>query len=252
MGLVERARNVVHQTLRRVLIYVLRQRDNTIYGHDAFLDIVRLSKLMNYTDGAVFDVGANSGQSALRLLREFPNKQIYSFEPHSRTFAELKKNIQKCRNVTAINAALGSENCVAEFFVYENCALNSLANDSPFVSRFAVSSADVHKVTVTRLDEFCSANGIASVHTLKIDTEGFDLEVLKGATLMLEMGRIKFIYVEFNDLFEISNATGGSLVAIGEFLRKWGFRFVASYTEYVEPRDGFFIGCNALFVLAKS
>jgi hypothetical protein len=82
----------------------------------------------------------------------------------------------------------------------------------------------------------------------KIDTEGFDLDVLK-VQCECWMGQIKFIYVEFNDLFEIANATGGSLMAIGEFLRKWGYRFVASYTDYVEPVEEFFIGCNALFVV---
>jgi FkbM family methyltransferase len=250
MALVERAQNIFHQTLRRMLIYVLRNRDNTLYGHDAYLDIARLSKVMKYSDGVILDVGANSGQTALRLLREFPSKKIYSFEPHPRTFTELEKNTRKYGNVTAINAALGSENCVTKLFVYENGALNSLVN-SPFVSRFAVHSTGVDAVSVTQIDEFCSINGIDCIHTLKVDTEGFDLEVLKGAMRMLEMRRIKFVYVEFNDLFEIANATGGSLMAIGEFLKKWGFRFVASYTEYVEPGGELFISCNALFVLSK-
>jgi hypothetical protein len=58
------------------VIYVLQKRDNTFYGHDAFLDIARLSKLMNYTDGAILDVGANSGQTTQQLLREFPRKKF--------------------------------------------------------------------------------------------------------------------------------------------------------------------------------
>jgi hypothetical protein len=152
--------------------------------------------------------------------------------------------------VTPINAALGPTNGVTNLYVYKNSALNSVVADSPFVSRFEVPGTYI-SVNLVRLDDFCSRNGIDSIHTIKVDTEGFDLEVLKGATRMLELGQVKFIYIEFNDLFEIRNAAGGSLIEVGEFLRKWGYRFVASYTDYVEPLEEFFVSCNALFVLPR-
>ena len=245
----ERAKNVLHQTMKRMLIYVLRTRNNTIYGHDPFLDIVRLSRAMNYTDSTIIDVGANSGQTTLRFVREFPTSKIYSFEPHPGTFAKLQQNVRKHNNVIPINAALGRTNGVTDLYVYENSALNSVLADSPFISRFGVPGTCI-SVNLTCLDDFCSSNGIKSLHVLKIDTEGFDIEVLKGATRLMDRGKIKFIYIEFNDLFEIPNATGGSLIAIGEFLKNWGYRFVASYTDYVEPVGKFFISCNALFILA--
>src|SRR5215467_12526587 len=105
MELVEETKNILHQTLRRMLIYVLRKRNHTVYGHDPFLDIARLSKLMKYTDGAILDVGANTGQTTLRLIREFPNNSIYAFEPHPGTFAKLQQNVRKYSNVMPINAA---------------------------------------------------------------------------------------------------------------------------------------------------
>ena len=248
MEVVGWARGFFHQILRHMLLYVLRTRNNTIYGHDAFLDIARLSKLMEYGDGAIIDVGANSGQTTLRLLREFPNGQIYSFEPHPQTFAKLRHNVRKFNNVVAIKAALGPRNGTAELFAYDNCALSSVVANSPFVSRFGVRGNCI-TVNIGRLDDFCSNNKITCIHTLKIDTEGYDLEVLRGATRMLAQGQIKFVYIEFNDLFEIADVTGGSLINIAEFLRQWGYRFVASYMDYVEPVGDFFISSNALFVL---
>src|ERR1700756_439016 len=149
MDTFERAKKLLHQSLKRALIYVLRNRDNTMYGHDAFLDISRLSKVMHYENGAIVDVGANHGQAALRLVREFPEKQIYSFEPHPRTFVELQRNVRRYPNITPVNAALAAQSGEADLFEYGNSALNSLVADSPFVSRFGIPGKSI-KVKATR------------------------------------------------------------------------------------------------------
>ena len=52
---------------------------------------------------------------------------------------------------------------------------------------------DVH---VTTMDQFCATNGIDRIDLLKTDTEGFDLQVLKGASKLLSRGRVRAIYSE--------------------------------------------------------
>src|SRR5438093_481435 len=57
----------------------------------------------------IFDVGANSGQTALEMVRQFPAARIFSFEPTPSTFARLEHNVRHLRNVTPVNIALGDE-----------------------------------------------------------------------------------------------------------------------------------------------
>lgn len=103
-------------------------------------------------------------------------------------------------------------------------------------------------MTCSTIDRFCDRNNLSGIDILKIDTEGFDLSVLKGARRLLEARRIKFIWVEFNSLSQIDGKPG-SLAAIAGFLEQYDVRFVASYIDYIIPDRGLFISANALFAL---
>ena len=73
------------------------------------------------------------------------------------------------------------------------------------------------------------------------------MAVLQGASEMLSSHRIRFVYVEFNTLLPKSGTTGGALLPISEILEPLGFRFVASYAEYMITTGDFFVTSNALF-----
>lgn len=60
------------------------------------------------------------------------------------------------------------------------------------------------KIELARLDEFCNNNKIDSIDFLKIDTEGNELDVLKGSIQMINEGKIKIIQFEFNEMNIIS------------------------------------------------
>ena len=87
---------------------------------------------------------------------------------------------------------------------------------------------------------------------LKIDTEGFDLEVLKGAAAMLKRGAISFVYFEFNDIQPDENSAGGALAPIDEFLRRHQYRFITSYNDYIVTDGDLFAVSNALYALPKN
>jgi len=98
------------------------------------------------------------------------------------------------------------------------------------------------------LDAFCSRLGVNRIDILKIDTEGHEMAVLRGASQMLSMHRVQFIYVEFNTMLPKVGTTGGALLPISELLEPLGFQFVASYAEYMIPTVDLFVTSNALFV----
>src|SRR4051812_10660916 len=81
----------------------LRQR----FAPNALRDISTL--LRNTPIETIFDAGANTGQSAAALARDFPSAAIPSFEPAADSFAELTRRTAQYRNVTCHYLALSSE-----------------------------------------------------------------------------------------------------------------------------------------------
>jgi len=66
---------------------------------------------------------------------------------------------------------------------------------------------------------------------------------------MLSAGNVRFVYAEFNDMLPKLGTTGGALVPLSEFLAPFGFRFVATYTDYIVTHGEMFTVANALFAL---
>ena len=96
--------------------------------------------------------------------------------------------------------------------------VNSLLPNAQFAVRFGTKARQI-QVRCTTLDRFCSERGVKQIDVLKIDTEGFEFEVLKGASSMLAQQAIKFIYFEFNDISPRRDASGGALVPIDRLIR---------------------------------
>jgi hypothetical protein len=102
------------------------------------------------------------------------------------------------------------------------------------------------EVNCLALDSFCRRESIRRIDVLKTDTEGADLAVLRGAQGLLASGSISFVYTEFFHFY--GGKYGTSLQQVADFLRRLGFHFIATYTEFVLIEvDGFFTCSNALF-----
>ena len=138
----------------------------------------------------VFDVGANVGQSAAMYLSELPRATIYCFEPVNETFKQLKQAVVSPR-VQSFQIALGSERRRGKMVHHGAVEMFHLLRDS-------VPPKDVflEDVIIETLDTFCAQHRVERINYLKVDTEGSDLDVLKGAEEMLTSHRIDLIQVE--------------------------------------------------------
>jgi FkbM family methyltransferase len=218
------------------------------FGVEPFFDIKRLSGIWNYPINRFFDVGANEGQTALNARKIFPRAEIFSFEPHPVTYSALTSKLAHSTNIHCFNLALGSQAGEFEMFEYESSALNSMVPDAQFAVRFGTEGRPV-PVQCTTLDRLCSDMSIDALDVLKIDTEGFELEVLRGSSTMLQRRAIKFVFVEFNDLQPQKGRSGGALSPIDSLLHPYGFRFIASYNDLIVTEGEMFSVSNALFAL---
>jgi FkbM family methyltransferase len=223
--------------------YYLRHREAMPYGIDYMWDIKRLAASRNLEIKTFFDVGANIGQTSERALSEFPSAKVVAFEPDPKAFAELQR-LSKRRRFAAHNIALSDSNGTGTLFC------NANTRHSLVIAEAAAQSIEVSCLT---LDSFCRREAIRGIDVLKTDTEGADLAVLRGAEGMLAGGSISFVYTEFFHFY--GGKHGTSLQQVAEFLRPFGFHFIATYTDFVWVKgddflaggDDFFTCSNALF-----
>jgi FkbM family methyltransferase len=218
--------------------------------YNPFLDIEKLSRRWNFSIDLFFDVGANQGMTTEIALRHFPNVRVVAFEPHPETFVQLQRHYQDHKNVELVNSALGKE--VRESILYEyndDGLTNSLLPDAQFAVRRARSAINKIPVSCTTVDRFCRERSIKKIDVLKIDTEGFELEVVQGASEMLAQHAIRCVYFEFNDIQPQSGRSGGALVPIDQVLRAYGYRFIATYTDFVLWDIDPLVVSNALYLL---
>ena len=225
----------------------VRHRSILPFGIDYHHDIARLCDLYGGSIDVFFDVGANIGQTSTAALASFPRATIFAFEPDATSFGALTTNVHDPR-VKPFELALSDASGAAPFFDYGSFATsNSLVENAQYAERTG-HPVTIRSVQRETLDEFCRHHAVERIDVLKIDTEGHELAVLHGATTMLSARRVRFVHVEFNTLLPKPGTTGGALLPLSEILEPLGFRFVASYPEYMITSGDLFVTSNALFV----
>ncbi|EAW38826.1 FkbM family methyltransferase [Lyngbya sp. PCC 8106] len=205
-------------------------------------DIKRFSK--DYQFETIFDVGANIGQTSLFLSKHFPQAGICAFEPVHKTFNQLCTNTKIKNKIKPFNYAMGAQEEELLISIRENSELNTLVRDG---SKNPVLEKTVETVKVTTIDTFCQQQYIEKIDLLKMDVQGFELEVLKGAEFYLKNNLISFIYAEVS--FENSNKECQLFEDLYYYLNNNNFRLSGFYEVFRWGADKRYFGfCNALFV----
>jgi FkbM family methyltransferase len=189
-----------------------------------------LPRLILKGDPLIFDVGANKGQTIELLRRAFRNPRIYSFEPARELAEGLRKKYSEVP-VVVEQMALGEKEEVRSFIHYENNELSSFLTlnqdvENPF-RETKVSCRE--SITIDTVESYAKRNNIRKIDLLKIDTQGFDFEVLRGAEDMLDGESIRAILVELN--FVPLYATQCRPGQIVDWLGEHGYSLVGLYEE---------------------
>ena len=139
----------------------------------------------------VIDVGANIGQYGQSLRKLGYKGKILSFEPVNHCFRALEQVSEGDKNWTIYPFALGSEKGSNTINVYANDSFSSIREFNDYsrgrFSQRGTSVTQTQEITIERLDQsgdLLNINPDARIH-LKIDTQGFDVEVFKGAEALL-------------------------------------------------------------------
>lgn len=197
----------------------------------------------------VIDVGANRGQFSLCAASIFPSAILLSFEPLGAPFGKLKTIlgfIEKQGNVVkGFQCALGNLSGRSQINV-------SKKDDSSSLLKIGLAQAEIFSgtevshaedINIARLDDILSSYEVPDHSIMKIDVQGFELEVLMGAETSL--AKIKHVYVEcsFIELYE-GQALASEVI---DFLQRRGFRLSGVYNVFWDYEHGKCVQADFLF-----
>lgn len=191
--------------------------------HNCGLYIPRLS--------TVVDVGANKGQFALAAAHRYPDAKIFSFEPVPEVYRQLQHNTRATPAIATFNCALGNSNGTLEFFSHVYSHASSALKVSDLQQQLMPQTADARRiqVVVKRLDSLRAELPLQAPVLLKLDVQGFEKEVLLGAShslaqvdyLLFETSFVRMYEEEplFDEMHDFVKSHGFELVAPVGFLQ---------------------------------
>jgi FkbM family methyltransferase len=147
------------------------------------------------TNSNIIDVGANIGTTAIQFANKAQNGVVYAFEPSISNYSKLIKHIKinKFTNIIPYNLGLGNEN--------KKIKLYNLVSSNPgmkIILRNQESLGDFETIEIKKLDEIIDEN--IEINFIKIDVEGFEFEVLKGAEKIIDKYK-PTMFIELIDVY---------------------------------------------------
>ena len=237
--------SIIKLTIKRALNlfgYDLRKMQK----RDAFLEQKEL--VNNIETPVIFDVGAYIGEVVSKYRKLFPRAFIYPFEPFSDSFRVIQEKFKDFNLVKPYQLAFSERAGKASFFVNPDKSCNSLLSPESNKTKYAsgteeaITAIDVNLMTI---DQFCEKELISEINILKLDVEGAELMVLRGAFEMLSRHSIGIIYTEI--MFAPHYKGGVLFYDLCEFLADFGYTLFNFY-EIKSAANGQLRWGNAIFV----
>jgi FkbM family methyltransferase len=173
-------------------------------------------------DGVMYDIGANIGTVSIPIARHRPRARVYAFEAQQGIHHLLSRNVglNALQNVQTFNYAVGERDGTVEF---PAPPLDSVGNFGG-VGRDA-KVATTATVPMRRLD---SLDGLPPPNLVKIDVEGFDLEVVQGGLELLRRHKPVVFYEALH---------AAKTAALNALMQAEGYRLFWFFAPYITPAN---------------
>lgn len=206
----------------------------------------RIKLLKNYKIDVVFDVGANIGQYGSELRNIGYQGRIISFEPTLDAFRKLEKNSKNDSLWDVFNFSLGERDGKTTINISENSVSSSLLESLPELNKSAPSAGfvGIEEIEIKKLDSIFNSLNIENKNIyLKIDTQGYEKQVLDGAQEFLKM--VSGIQLEMNLIPSYKNTT--SFNDMSFVLNNLGYKLVTVESGFYNNETGKLMEVDGVF-----
>ncbi len=206
----------------------------------------RIKLFQHFEIGCVLDVGASTGGYGAELRSTGYDQRIISFEPSSDAFRVLEARASRDTLWDTVQLALGKESDEAVLNLSLNRESNSILRiKDRHTAAYPQAKYIGHEVVVVdTLDHVFDRHGISDIPTyLKIDTQGYEHQVLLGAEVSL--ARIKGVQVELSLIPMYEDET--PFVEIITYLQARGFSLMSFQPVIDDPETGQLLQVDGLF-----
>ncbi|MFZ5969207.1 MAG: FkbM family methyltransferase [Bacillota bacterium] len=154
------------------------------------IGLVRMLASLLKDEGAFLDIGANIGYYTLFMASSFPNMKCIGFEPHPKIYEQFKRNvtINQFKNVTTYDYAVGDFNGQTDFHITRDDHYNKAL---AAINYYDLLENDFQKVSVkiVTVDDILDDETKKNVRAMKIDTQGYEYEVIRGAQDLIKKSK---------------------------------------------------------------
>jgi len=191
------------------------------HGQDVHRDISSL--LPSYKCKTIFDVGAFKGSFTEICLFNYYDPSIYCFEPVKANYDILVSKYKNNNNVKVESCGLDDKDGIKTIYISEDLSMCSL---------YSKHHTQHETSYLTTLNSYCGSREIKQIDFLKIDTEGNDLNVLRGGDKLLLNHQINFIQVEAS--MNHANCSHVHINVFNEYMHGYGYYLFGVYNQCLE------------------
>lgn len=189
-------------------------------------------------NNTIMDVGANIGETLMNFAKlSLPGGEVHGFEPDVINYQHCTENLNlnNFKNIVLNNLGLGAK--AGQFFIKTPTPSNRGGNKVS--EEFIENNTNV--ITITTLDQYVANKNIQKIDLIKIDVEGYELNVLKGAIHVIKkFNPVLFIELDDNNLKE----QGHSAKALIRFLSENNYTIKNSETDQIVTESADFSNCH--------
>ena len=192
----------------------------------------------------IFDVGAHTGETIERFRKLYNKSIIHSFEPQVDSFQKLKKFSDD--KTVLNNFALGEKSEIKKFYINKN---DSTSGFYKFTDKMFADHNNYSKdIQIKTLDQYVEERNVENIDILKIDVQGYEDNVLKGAIKTLT-NKIKILELEiiFIDYYEKKS----SFYNLESIIKPLGFELYTISSPVLDESDDRLKWLDAIYISNK-
>jgi FkbM family methyltransferase len=221
--------------------WYVRKTKGLAAGFDCFHE---LRHRFNADVKTVFDIGAHHGETTFAILERFPNAVVYAFEPVGNNFEILQAAIRHLPNVVCHRLAFSDRAGTVIIVLQQDSQTHTLKRQVAIDGSSKVPTA---RVDVSTLDAFLRDRAVGAIDLLKVDVEGYELNVLSGGRETFSKTPPRFVLLEAT--LDPADNIHSPLVDIAAHLSAYRYRLLSIYDQIVWPTPSRLAYFNALFGL---